>query len=172
MVVVINQDYVTPKDFVDAVKKAGLEQLAYRGPTNDDWPTLREMIDSGQRVVFLAENKAGAAPWYRPVYETITEETPYTFKSAALLTEKSKLAASCKPNRGPRSAPLFLINHWVSTDPLPRPSDAKRVNAHDPLLARARECQRIRKHLPNLLAVNFYRRGDVFKVVDELNGVR
>ena len=46
------------------------------------------------------------------------------------------------------------------------------VNAYDPLLKRARECQKIRKHLPNLLAVNFYQRGDVFKVVDTLNGVR
>ena len=31
---------------------------------------------------------------------------------------------------------------------------------------------RIRGHLPNLLAVNFYKEGDVFKVADELNGVR
>ena len=37
---------------------------------------------------------------------------------------------------------------------------------------RARDCQTIRKHLPNLLAVNFYRRGDLFRVVDTLNGVR
>jgi hypothetical protein len=62
-----------------------------------------------------------------------------------------------------------LINHWVSTDPTPRPSDAAKVNAYAPLLARARECQRIRHHLPNLLAVNFYKRGDVFRVVDTLN---
>ena len=46
------------------------------------------------------------------------------------------------------------------------------MNAYDPLLRRARECQRLREHLPNLLAVNFYQRGDVFKVVDTLNGVR
>ena len=46
------------------------------------------------------------------------------------------------------------------------------MNAYEPLLRRVRECQRIRKHLPNLVAVNFYRRGDVFRVVDTLNGVR
>ena len=33
VLVVINQDYVTPKDFVAAVKDAGLEDLVYRGPT-------------------------------------------------------------------------------------------------------------------------------------------
>jgi hypothetical protein len=172
VVVVIDQDYVTPQDFVGAVKDAGLEKFAYRGPTSGDWPTLQEMIDDDQRVLFLAENKAGAASWNHLAYKSITQETPYTFNKTSQLTEPSKLAASCKSNRGPRTAPLFLLNHWISTDPLPRPSDASKVNAYEPLLARAQECRRLRKRLPNLLAVNFYRRGDLFKVVDELNGVR
>jgi hypothetical protein len=46
------------------------------------------------------------------------------------------------------------------------------VNAYDALLERARECQRIRGHLPNLVAVNFYREGDLFRVVDTLNRLR
>lgn len=167
VLVVINQDYVTPEDFVRAVQDAGLDRLAYRGPTDGDWPTLGEMIRDDQRVLFLAENHAGGAPWYHPGYERITEETPYTFKRADELSDP----ASCRPNRGPRRAPLFLLNHWISTDPLPRPSDAAKVNASDVLLRRARECQRIRSHLPNLVAVNFYRRGDLFKVVDTLNGL-
>lgn len=66
---------------------------------------------------------------------------------------------------------MFLVNHWVSTDPFPRPSDAARVNAYKPLLARMRECEQIRHHQPNLVAVNFYKEGDVFRVVDTLNGV-
>jgi hypothetical protein len=130
------------------------------------------MIASGQRVVFLAENKAGTAPWYRTVYDAAVQETPFTFKSANLLTDKNELAASCRPNRGPATAPLFLVNHWISTDPIPLPSDAEKVNAYGPLLARVRECERIRHHMANLVAVNFYRRGDLFKVVDTLNGVR
>ena len=67
---------------------------------------------------------------------------------------------------------MFLVNHWITTDPLPRPSDALKVNAYDALLERARECRRIRDHLPTLVAVNFYLEGDVFRVVDELNGIR
>jgi hypothetical protein len=170
VVVVVNQDYVTPADFVKAVGDAGLAGYAFTPPDDGDWPTLREMIEADQRLVLLAENHAGAAPWYQPVYKSLTKETPYTFRTASLLTAKADLPASCEPNRGPKEAPLFLINHWVSTDPTPRPSDAEKVNAYAPLLARARECQRIRHHLPNLLAVNFYKRGDVFRVVDTLNG--
>jgi hypothetical protein len=171
ILVVINQDYVTPDDFVKAVDDAGLGGLVYGGPITDTEPTLRQMIDADRRVVFLAENHAGGAPWYRSAYDKITEETPYTFRQVALLTDPADLPASCKPNRGPARAPLFLVNHWISTDPVPRPSDAAKVNAYEPLLARMRECQRIRHHLPNLVAINFYRTGDVFKVVDTLNGV-
>ena len=149
---VINQDYVTPEDFVGAVNDAGLGDLVYRGPVTGKWPTLREMIDDDQRLLFLAENHAGAAPWYHLAYKSITEETPYTFTKVAELTDPAKLAASCEPNRGPARAPLFLVNHWISTDPAPRPSDASKVNAYGPLLRRARDCQRIRDHLPNLLA--------------------
>jgi hypothetical protein len=130
------------------------------------------MIDRGQRVVFLAENQAGGAPWYHLAYDGITEETPYTFGRTELLTDPGELAASCRPNRGRSGSPLFLINHWISTDPVPKPSDAQTVNAYGPLLARVRRCEQIRRHFANLVAVNFYRRGAVFKVVDSLNGVR
>jgi hypothetical protein len=170
VVVVVNQDYVTPADFVGAVRGAGLERFAYRGRT-DRWPTLREMIDSGQRVVFLAENEAGAAPWYHLAYEAITQETPYAFSRPAQLIAPSGLVRSCRPNRGPARAPLFLVNHWVTTDPLPLPSHADQVNAYGPFLQRMRECRRLRGRIPNLVAVNFYRRGDVPRVIDALNGV-
>jgi hypothetical protein len=171
VVVVINQDYVTPADFVGAVEAAGLGELVYRGPTGPDWPTLGEMIERNQRVVFLAENRAGAAPWYHLVYARITQETPYAFSRAAQLVDPGGLEASCRDNRGPPSAPLFLVNHWVTTDPVPRPSDAARVNAREPVLRRLRTCARLRRRMPNLVAVNFYLEGDVFGVVDTLNGV-
>jgi hypothetical protein len=171
VLVVINQDYVKPEDFVEAVEDADLDPFAYTGPVSGKWSTLREMVDSGKRVVFLAENHAGAAPWYHLAYDTITEETPYAFKKVSQLTNPDNLDKTCEPNRGPDEAPFFLLNHWITTDPVPLPSNASKVNAYDPLLARARDCRRIRSHLPNLVAVNFYRRGDLFRVVDTLNGL-
>jgi hypothetical protein len=172
IVVMVNQDYVTPADFVDAVRDAGLERMAFAPPASGAWPTLRELVDADTRLVMLAENEAGAAPWYRLAYERDVEETPYTFPKVAQLVAPAGLAATCVANRGPERAPMFLLNHWVSTDPLPRPGDAAQVNAYGPLLRRAQECARIRGHVPNLVAVNFYRRGDLFRVVDTLNGVR
>jgi hypothetical protein len=172
VLVVINQDYVKPEDFVGAVRDAGLEQFAYDGPVDGTWETLREMTESGKRVVFLAENHAGGAPWYRLAYKSITEETPYSFTKVPQLNDPSKLPASCEPNRGPEGAPMFLVNHWITTDPVPLPSNAREVNAYDRLLARVRECRKIRHHFPNMVAVNFYREGDVFGVVDALNGIK
>jgi hypothetical protein len=119
--------------------------------------------------VILAENHAGAAPWYQLAYQRLVQETPFHFDSAAELIAASEV---CPPKRGPASAPLFLLNHWVTTAPVQRPSDAAKVNAYAPLLARANACHRIRHRLPNLVAVNFYKEGDVFRVVDTLNRVR
>jgi hypothetical protein len=173
VLVVVNQDYVKPSEFVHAVDASGLGKLVYRGPTESgSWPTLAQMIASDQRIVFLAENHPGGAPWYHLAYKTILMETPFQFGRASELTDPSQRAASCKPHRGPkRNASLFLVNGWVGTEPAPLPRNAAKVNAYEPLLGRLRACERQRDHIPNLVAVDFYRQGDVFKAVDTLNGV-
>jgi hypothetical protein len=171
VVVVINQDEgVPPGDIERAFQQAGLLDLVYRGKLGP-FPTLRQMIDSGQRLVVMAENDAGEVPWYQLAYKHALQETPFTFKNVADLTEPSKLTQSCRSNRGPDSAPLFLLNHWVDTSPVPRASSAASVNGRGPLLERAQTCRRIRDRVPNLVAVDFYRHGDVLGVVNVLNGV-
>ena len=171
IVEIINQDEgVTPADIERAFEQAGLLDLVYRGPLGP-FPTLRAMIDSGQRLVVMAENDAGTIPWYHLAYEHALQETPFRFTRASRLTDPANLAASCRPNRGPDSAPLFLLNHWIDTTPVPRASLAEVVNARESLLRRAEECQRIRHRLPNLVAVDFFRRGDVLGVVNTLNGM-
>ena len=170
VLVLVNQDFVSPSDFVAALDDAGLAAYALEPPRGSAWPTLREMIERDRRLVVLAENEAGAAPWYQLAYERLIQETPFTFTRTAELTNPRELEASCRPNRGSAAAPLFLVNHWINTDPLPRPGNADVVNAYDPLLRRARACARRRDRHANLLAVDFYERGDVFEVVDALNG--
>jgi hypothetical protein len=172
VLVIVNQDAVTPADFVKAMDDAGLSRFAYTGRTSPPWPTLRQLIEKNQRLVVLAEERAGDAPWYHLAYRSIVAETPFNFTKRDQLLDAALLAKSCRPNRGPRNGSVFLMNHWVNSDPAPLASNARRVNAYGPLLARARECERVRKHVPTLLAVDFYREGDLFKVADTLNGVR
>jgi hypothetical protein len=171
VVIIINQDEgVSPADIQRAFTQAGLLDLVYDGPF-DRFPTLRQMIDSGRRLVVMAENDAGEISWYPLAYRDTLQETPFRFTNAAQLTQPAQLADSCRDNRGPASAPLFLVNHWIDTSPVPQASTAAVVNAHAALLQRAETCRRLRHRLPNLVAVDFYKRGDVFGVVRALNGV-
>jgi hypothetical protein len=163
ILVFVIEDYVTPEDVATAFRESGLEHLVYRSPITPPFPTLREMIDSDQRLVVFGENRTGGVDWYHPAFETI-QETPYTFHAPEDF--------SCRPNRGGPDAPLFQINHWIETTPTPRPSNAEVVNQKGFLLARARQCQRERGMLPNIVAVDFAMTGDVVGVVAELNGLQ
>jgi hypothetical protein len=167
VIVISIEDKVTPADTVEAFRRSGLLPFVYEGAARPPWPTLEALIDSGRRVVVFGENKTGHVPWYHPQFRSV-QETPFGFRSVAAM----RPPGSCRPNRGPADAPLFLLNHWIDTPPANRPSNAKIVNTYDTLLARARACQRRRHRLPNLVAVDFYRTGDVVRVVDTLNGVR
>jgi hypothetical protein len=172
VLVIVNEDYVSPKDFVAAVEKSGLDEYAYSGRIGPFRPTLGEMISSGHRVVLMAEHDAGdVAPWYRDGYRDVLQETPYSFKRVSELTDPATLAKTCKPNRGSSDNPLFLLNHWIDTSPAPKPSNAAQVNDYKALLARAQKCERLRHQVPNLVAVDFYATGDLMKVIDKLNEV-
>ena len=161
VLIFVIEDYVTPADIAAAFQEAGLERFVYRGAVTQPFPTLREMIDSDQRLVVFGENDTAGVPWFHPAFETI-QETPYTFHSPDEF--------SCRANRGGTSGPLFQINHWIETTPTPKPSNAAVVNAHDFLLARVRRCQQERGKLPNILAVDFAGTGDVIAVAADLNG--
>ena len=82
MLLIENEDYISPTDFVRAMRRSGLIDFVYEGPT-DAWPTLRKMIRNRQQVVMLADNDAGDYPWYHRTYQGILQETPYTFRTAS-----------------------------------------------------------------------------------------
>jgi hypothetical protein len=157
------------EDHVDApliaadIEAAGLAPFVYEPIAGTPFPTLGEMIASGHRLVTMVEEGDGGpdAPWLVNGFE-LTQDTPYTFPTVA--------SFSCATNRGPADAPLFLLNHWLSGFSN-LVSDAQTVNTRDLLLARAEQCQQERGQIPNFVAVNYVAFGDVYAVVDALNGV-
>ena len=171
---IVVEDYVAPQEIAAAAQRTGLVEYVYNGPITEPLPTLEQMIDSGGRVLMLAENDdgGGAIPWYHLAYDALVQETPYSFKKPKQLTDPALLTASCEPNRGLADAPTFLINHWIDTSPAPQPSNAAKVNTREALLARAHHCEEQRDVLANLIAVDFYRQGDLFGAVAELNAER
>ena len=163
MVIIIIQDEgVAPADVARCFAETGLEELVYRGPVTAPWPTLGEMVARDERVVVYAENDAAGVDWYHPTAGNI-QETPYRFHDPS---EFSNV-----PHRGGTTGSLLLLNHWIETAPASNPRNAEIVNAYDVLLGRARACEQERGMLPNLVAVDFYRSGDLMRVVDTLNGV-
>ena len=162
VVIIVVEDYITPEDVAKLFEDARLLDLIYTGPVARPAPTLRELIDLGQRLVVFSESGRPGVSWLRPAWDFM-QETPYTFHKPADF--------SCRPNRGEATAPFFLINHWIETTPTPRPSNAEIVNAYDFLLGRARACREQRGRLPNVLSVDFSDVGDLVRVVRTLNGV-
>jgi hypothetical protein len=162
VLVFVVEDYVEPKDLAAAFAESGLDGLVYRRPPGPPWPTLREMIDARERVLVLIESGRPGVSWIHPAFE-VMQETAYRFKQPSEL--------SCAPNRGGTSGSLFLVNNWIDTTPAPKPSNAAIVNAYDALLGRARACEAKRKRRPNVIAVDFYRTGGLFKVARTLNGL-
>ena len=156
------QDEVSPADTADLIERAGLLPSVYT-PTGDTWPTLGNMVASGKRLVVLMESHGGGDewPWLMQGFDWV-QDTPFLFRTPAEF--------SCEPNRGPADAPLLLVNHWV-TDKKAEVTSAELVNARRVLLPRVEECQQERGMLPNFVAVDFYDRGDLFGVVDTLNGL-
>jgi hypothetical protein len=169
VLVIINEDYIAPKDFRKAVQASGLRKYVYKGAPGPTWPTLREMIAKHQRVVVLAEHDSGRVRWYHEGYaEGILQETPYTWPAPSNLTDPAQWEASCRPNRGGTTGSLFLMNHW-SPPVAPNPVTSAAVNAADVIEGRARTCARVRGRLPTIVAVDMFPAGGLLEAVARLN---
>lgn len=173
--VFINEDYIAPEAFAEAVTESGLLPYVYQGSATS-YPTLEEMIDSGQRVVMLAQSDVGDVPWYHLGYDGPMMETPYSFEATPEspfggLDDPSQLNETCRANRGLEGSPLFLMNHWVTTGVTPEPGKAAVVNTKEAVVDRARACEARRGKLPNIVAVDFFGQGDVIAAARNLNAV-
>jgi hypothetical protein len=167
-VILFIEDKVSPTDTATAFEKSDILPYAYIHKPDEPFPTMRELIEADKRLFVMAEVDAGsgAIPWYHQGFE-LAMETPYTFTSA----EELASPAGCVKNRGGTGKPLFQLNHWV--EKLPRsPRTAEKVNGFDFLVRRTRLCQQLRNDaLPNIVAVDYYNKGDVVDVTQALNGL-
>jgi hypothetical protein len=161
VLILVLEDYL-PVAVTDSLFKAtGVYDYVYTGPVRP-WPTLRQLVAANQRVIVFIESGQSAVAWLHATAGEI-QETPYSFHKIEDF--------SCRPNRGGTEGSLFLVNHWIETTPAPRASNAAIVNAYDLLLGRARACERERRHIPNIISVDFYSVGDLIRVANTLNGI-
>jgi hypothetical protein len=158
---ILFETYVSNEDTGAAFVVAGLEEMLHAQITGEPWPTLQEMIDSGRRLVVFTDHQSETYPWLHRTWDHCFD----TNWAAKTLED-----FSCDRLRGAEGNPLFILNHFL-TDPLPFPYLAEQANANPFFIERALECQLAHETLPNFVTVDFYAIGDVFDVVDSLNGL-
>jgi hypothetical protein len=155
------QDATSPADTSAAIVAAGLGDRVATLTPGAPLPTLGDLIQADKRLlVFAEEGGPGSPAWYQQTYQWF-QETPYTFKTVDDF--------DCGPNRGPATAPLLLVNHWVSEGGLADPAAASKANQRSVLESRLQGCLEQRNLIPNIVAVDFAGRGDLVSTVKDLN---
>lgn len=161
LVTLIFESYITAAATERAFVESGLIDYVRTQPLGAPWPTLGELIETGERVIVLTDHEPGAPAWYLDQW-AYAWQNPYAAESADDFR--------CDVDRGSGDNAIFIMNHFL-TKPLAMPELAEQVN-HDPLfIERARQCQTESGRLPNFVTVDFYAIGDLFRVVSALNGL-
>ena len=163
VVSIIFENYITHAQTAAAFDESALIDFVYAHEVGEPWPTLAELIAADTRLVVFQEKlpEEDEFPWLMNIWDHAWE-TPFSFETPDDFT--------CDPNRGDPNNPLFLLNHFLTAPLGGRPEFAEMVN-HNPLfIERARQCEEEGDALPNFVAVDFYDIGDLFDVVDALNG--
>jgi hypothetical protein len=161
VVILIVQDEIPAAATVRALQEATLDHLAYVHDPAAPWPTLGELVRAGTPLIVMAERDGGEPSWFHRAFELV-QDNPYLARTVDEM--------SCRPGRGPSDAPIFLLNHWITTRP-PDAANARLVNDRRFIVERAQRCAGERGRQPNVIAVNFWQVGDLLGAVDDLNGV-
>jgi hypothetical protein len=174
VVTLIFESYVAAADVEAAFFASGLDGYLYTHDSSRGWPTLREMITRGERVVVLTDDGSpDRPPWYHYQWSDLVFETHFSFPTLAALgcdarVPEPERVFGCADNRGEPGNDLFVLNHFV-TQLTGSPGLAETANSNPCFLERALACWAEHNHVPNFVTVDFWDRGDVFAVVDELN---
>lgn len=163
LLVLVIQDSITAEQTAAAFAEADLERYLYTHTKGTGWPLVRELVEADTRLLVTAEAGAPPPAWYHHAWD-LFQDTQYAFPDVS--------AIHCDFNRGNEDSPLFLMNHWVDGFlGLPVEGDAAEANSAKVLEEQLARCAAERGLRPSLLAVDFYAAGDLFEVVDHLNGV-
>lgn len=156
----IVEDGITAEQTAAAFAESGLDRYVYTWD-GGAWPTLGELISADTRLLVTAESGRPPPEWYHHAWDLYVD-SPYDFATVDDFT--------CDVNRGSLDNPLFLLNHWIA-DPFPSEEQAAEANTSEVLYDRAVTCAAAFGRNPNIVAVDWYTAGDLFAVVDAINGL-
>jgi hypothetical protein len=158
---------LTTDVIADGFEQSGIKPMVRAQQKGAPWPTLSEIIQSGQRVIVfyadLSSTGGTTFPWMHDRF-SFTWETPWDNES---LSDFGR----CNADRGAMNVGLYVVDTYLEDLHFQTPENAARVNGNPFLLDRLLYCQRTTGVQPSFVMVNYYEVGDLFHDVDVLNGL-
>ncbi|KAF1826469.1 PLC-like phosphodiesterase [Dissoconium aciculare CBS 342.82] len=168
----------------DAVFNAtGLKKYAFIPETSpqplslDQWPTYRSLIAAGTRAVVFMDYRAD-----EPKVPYILDEFKYYSETPYDTTDPN--FAQCTIDRAATtgvSNSMYIMNHFLDTNVagtgilIPdnvRDFQTNNATGNGSIGAQADLCVSLYNRPPNVVFVDFFNRGDVFRAQDNLNGIK
>lgn len=164
VVTIVFESYISAESTKDAFVESGLIQYVYTYDDNIGWPTIGEMVALNKRVVVFTDTDGGTFDWYMDIWD-------YCFDTEWHNVEKEDF--NCEKKRGSLDNDLFILNHFLYGGfDLPSEEKAEIANSNPFFQERVSQCQNERGQIPNFITVDFYSIGDIFDVVNYINGVQ
>jgi hypothetical protein len=171
VITIIFEAYVTEAETAAAFVSSGLIDHVHEQTPGQPWPTLREMIRAGRRLVVLTDDGAASLPWHHFVW-SFAFETDFDFSlfddPLEVLVARILSLEGCADNRGTPGADLFILNHFI-TATAGTPVAAAEINYEPEIGDRADLCGGFHGQIPNFVTVDYYEIGDLLVAVDGLN---
>lgn len=166
VVTLLAESTVTPAQVAGAFDDAKLTPYLYTHDPVKGWPTLRQMVDAGTRVVVFNDSQDADRPTWQEYMWDFIVDTDYNITKAEQF--------SCKFYRGKPENDLYFINQFIYADyggGLLVPDEAKATIANDEQAAfeRSLGCWRETGRIPNFVYVDMFREGNVIGAVQCLN---
>ena len=157
-------------------RRRGLIDYVYKGPLDRAAADpAADRSTAGGRALMMSENNDGGrrCPWYHPPTTRSCRRRPYSFKRPASCSESRtccrRAAAQPRPAIGAAVPDQPLDRHLAGAEALER---GEGQHPRGPARAGSSSASSQRGLLANFVSVDFYREGDVFGAIDELNAAR
>jgi hypothetical protein len=180
IVTLIVEDFTNNMPLVAAdIQESGLFSYAHRQQEDKPWPTLAAMVKANKRMVIFVrtqdEVRLRQYPWLSPLWN-YAWDTRFSFKRMA------EFKYDVVPNRGAKSFEqrntmpynkLFIVYHFITPFVGGNKKWAMKVNKGSVLKRRLSKLVQQTGHIPNFVQVDFfeYPHNDIFKIINELNGI-
>lgn len=156
--IIFDCDVSDSKKVASIFEKHAIYKFLYHHNDSIGWPTLDQMIRSNQRCVVFS-HCSGYSDWYLHQNNYCFEND---YNNHNITDYKGKVI------RGDTTKNIFIMNHFLY-NPLQRKKVNKYTNQYDGLMNHITICKNTTGKYPNFLTVDWYDKGALFRVVNELN---